>query len=94
MPADELLRVRVVYALPHRQVVVDLTLQQGATVGEAVAKSQLQQHYPQIASEPLNCAIFGRGVPLSALLQDGDRVEILRPLLVDPKEQRRRRVGG
>ena len=89
MPADELLRVRVVYALPHRQIVVDVTLEEGATVGEAVAKSQLQQRDPQIASEPLTCAVFGRIVPLSEPLRDGDRVEILRPLLVDPKEQRR-----
>jgi putative ubiquitin-RnfH superfamily antitoxin RatB of RatAB toxin-antitoxin module len=89
MPADELLRVRVVYALPHRQIVVDVTLEQGATVGEAVAKSQLQQRDPQIASEPLTCAVFGRIVPLSEPLRDGDRVDILRPLLVDPKEQRR-----
>jgi putative ubiquitin-RnfH superfamily antitoxin RatB of RatAB toxin-antitoxin module len=89
MPAVDLLRVRVVYALPHRQIVVDVTLEQGATVGEAVAKSQLQQRYPQTASEPLTCAVFGRIVALSDSLRDGDRVEILRPLLVDPKEQRR-----
>ena len=89
MPADELLRVQVVYALPQRQIVVDVALGRGATVGEAVVKSELLQRYPQIAGEPLNCAVFGRVVSLTDVLRDGDRVEVLRPLLVDPKEQRR-----
>ena len=89
MPAAEgRLRVRVVYALPERQVVVELTLDDQATVNDAVTKSGLPQRFPQIVA-PVCCAVFGRVVPLSQPLRDGDRVEILRPLQVDPKEQRR-----
>lgn len=88
-PAAEGLRVRVVYALPEQQVVVELTLYERSTVDDAVTKSGLPQRFPQIVA-PVSCAVFGRVVPLSQPLRDGDRVEILRPLLVDPKEQRRR----
>ena len=80
--------MRVVYALPERQVVVELALDEGATVNDAVTKSGLPQRFLQIVA-PISCAVFGRVVPLSQPLRDGDRVEILRPLQVDPKEQRR-----
>ncbi|HEY4365992.1 MAG TPA: RnfH family protein [Steroidobacteraceae bacterium] len=89
MPADELLRVCVVYALAQRQIVVELKLEPQATVADAIARSGLPRRYPQIANEQLNCAVFGRVVALSDTLRDGDRVEILRPLLIDPKERRR-----
>jgi uncharacterized protein len=90
MPADESLRVRVVYALPDVQVVVEVVLDPRATVADAVKKSRLTLRYSELAGEPLNCAIFGRVAALTDELRDGDRVDILRPLLVDPKEQRRR----
>ena len=90
MRADESLHVRVVYALPDMQVVAQVVLSPRATVADAVTKSRLTQRYSELASEPLNCAIFGRVVALTDELRDGDRVDILRPLLVDPKEQRRR----
>jgi uncharacterized protein len=82
-------RVSVVYALPDRQVLVELELPQSATVADAVARSGLVQQFPDIASRPLACAIYGRPVADSHGLQGGDRVEILRPLQIDPKESRR-----
>jgi putative ubiquitin-RnfH superfamily antitoxin RatB of RatAB toxin-antitoxin module len=84
------MRVWVVYALPDRQAVEELELPESATVAEAVARSGLLQRFPQIGARPLACAIFGRAVADSQVLRTGDRVEILRPLLVDPKESRRR----
>jgi putative ubiquitin-RnfH superfamily antitoxin RatB of RatAB toxin-antitoxin module len=85
----ETLRVRVVYALPDQQVEVTLQVSPGTTVTEAVTRSGLLQKFPDAATRPLNCAIFGRNVPLTYELRDGDRIEILRPLLVDPKQSRR-----
>jgi uncharacterized protein len=84
------MRVSVVYALPDRQALVELELPEPATVADAVARSGLLQQFPEIGSRPLACAVYGRAVMESHVLRAGDRVEILRPLQVDPKESRRR----
>ena len=79
------LRVEVVYALAGEQKVEVLNLPVGANAGEAVAASGL-------ARRGLRLGIGGREVGAGQLLQDGDRVELLRPLALDPKEARRRRA--
>ena len=89
MASNEALQVQVVYALPDRQASVSIQLMPGATVTDAVTRSGLLKKFPDAATRPLACAIFGRAVPLDHQLRDGDRVEILRPLLVDPKQSRR-----
>jgi uncharacterized protein len=91
-PAVEI-AVEVVYALPSEQVVVRLLLAPGATVGEAIRQSGLLQRHPQIDAVAVCAGVFGNRVALDARLNDGDRVEIYRPLTVDPKEARRRRVA-
>jgi len=85
----ELISISVVYALPERQTIVELKVPKGTSVGEAVSLSQLGMRFTQIAESALQCAIFGRVVPTTHLVAPGDRVEILRPLLIDPKESRR-----
>jgi len=87
-PVDSI-RVRVVYALPQRQSTVELVLPRGATVEEAITKSGMAAEFPAMSGQPLQCAIFGRLVALDDPLQDGDRIEILRPLIADPKQTRR-----
>jgi putative ubiquitin-RnfH superfamily antitoxin RatB of RatAB toxin-antitoxin module len=89
MEKPESLRVRVVYALPDRQVSVSLEVPPGTTAAEAVTRSKLLEKFPEAAARPLACAVFGRAVPVSYELREGDRVEILRPLLIDPKQSRR-----
>ncbi|HEY6644936.1 RnfH family protein [Povalibacter sp.] len=89
MGSPDVIRVRVVYALPERQATVELVLEQGANVAEAVAKSGLAAEFPAISTGPLQCAIFGRVVSPTEALREGDRVEILRPLIADPKQSRR-----
>ena len=84
------MRVWVVYALPDQQALRELELPESATVADAVARSGLLEQFPEITSHPLACAIFGRAVVESQVLRADDRVEILRPLRVDPKESRRR----
>lgn len=88
-PLAEKIRVRVVYALPERQSTVDLLLPNGVSVEEAVTRSGLAAEFPVIAMQPLQCAIFGRVVTPAQTLCDGDRIEILRPLIADPKQSRR-----
>lgn len=89
MPESESIRVSVVYAMPERQSIVELKVPRATTVLAAVELSGLMRRFPEIASRPLQCAIFGCVVAGSRGLVEGDRVEILRPLLVDPKENRR-----
>jgi putative ubiquitin-RnfH superfamily antitoxin RatB of RatAB toxin-antitoxin module len=84
------MRVWVVYALPDRQALRELDLPESSTVADAIARSGLLEQFPEIGTRPLACAIFGRAVVDSQVLRAGDRVEILRPLQVDPKESRRR----
>jgi putative ubiquitin-RnfH superfamily antitoxin RatB of RatAB toxin-antitoxin module len=90
MQGDALVEVSVVYALAETQVLIDVTLPEGSTVGEAVARSGLLARFPEIASRPLACAIYSQPVQTSRRVEEGDRIEILRPLLIDPKENRRR----
>jgi hypothetical protein len=78
-------RVEVVHALAGRQVVVPLQLVEGATAAQAVAMSGLPAAGQRIG-------IGGKRVGPARVLRDGDRVEILRPLALDPREARRQRA--
>jgi hypothetical protein len=95
-PADgAALRVEVAYSPAARTVdVVTLNLPAGSTVGDAVATSGLLDRHGlslEGAQAPVSIAVWGRTVSAATPLRDRDRVELLRPLLVDPKEARRLR---
>ncbi len=91
--ACERLEIEVVYALADEQDVVALTVGPGTTAREAVELSGLVQRHQRIDTGSMRIGIFGRVVALDAVLRDGDRVEIYRPLVADPKQARRRRVA-
>lgn len=86
--------VGVVYALPERAWTVKLELPDGATVGDAVARSGLECLLAERDMTQISFAIFGQPASERTLLRDGDRVELLRPLQADPKAARRRRAKG
>ncbi|HRP96460.1 MAG TPA: RnfH family protein [Rhodocyclaceae bacterium] len=79
------MKIGVAYALPHRQVWLTTEVPDGATVRQAVEHSGLLECFPQLALEQHKLGIFGKFTALDAPVQDGDRIEIYRPLLVDPK---------
>jgi putative ubiquitin-RnfH superfamily antitoxin RatB of RatAB toxin-antitoxin module len=84
--------VTVVYAPAQREVLeVRLDVETGSTAGAAVRQSGLLDNLPQNVVAALELGIWGRRVPLDHRLQAGDRVELYRPLLVDPKVARRER---
>ena len=88
MPA---IRVEVVYALPGEQVLIALEVGQGTTALQALEHSGLLRRYPEIdPAGPIG--IFGRVTDPDTPLRDGDRVEIYRSLLADPKDARRARA--
>lgn len=82
----------VVYAEPDKVFDVELCLPDGATVHDAIAKSGIRASRPDVEIRSDRIGIFSRNVTLDTPLRDGDRVEIYRPLKVDPKEARRKRA--
>lgn len=83
------IRVSVVYALVDRSWQRRFELPAGASVSEAITASGLREVVPDIDYASDRLAVFGKSVKEDTPLRDGDRVEILRPLLCDPKEVRR-----
>ena len=87
-----MLAVEVAYVGPQGQWLVDVRLPVGACVADAIAASGLQQQVPGLVVDDAHVGIHAQRVTLASPLADGDRVEIYRPLLADPKEARRRRA--
>jgi uncharacterized protein len=86
------LSIDVCYALPDTQTLIPVELAPGATVQQAIDASGILRRHPEIDLEKLKVGIYGKIKPLDAVLADHDRVEIYRPLIVDPKAARQRRV--
>ena len=86
-------RAEVVYARADRQWVIPVTVTAPATVEAAIVASGVLAQCPEIARAPLAVGIYGRRARLTDAVHDGDRVEIYRPLQVDPKEARRHRAA-
>lgn len=84
--------VEVVYALPKMQRVIQVPFVAGMTVGQALEYSGILKEFPQIDPATAKVGIFGRPCRLDRKLKAGDRVEIYRPLAIDPKEARKLRA--
>ncbi|NIB44613.1 RnfH family protein [Pseudomaricurvus alkylphenolicus] len=95
----EMITVEVAYALPHKQKIVELLVKPGTTALQAVQRSGLDKEFEGLDLETAKLGIFGQALGTKGLkkanehiLQAGDRVEIYRPLISDPKEVRRKRA--
>ena len=86
------LRVEVVYALPMAQDVASIAVEEGASAHDALEACGFLSRHPEIDLRRNRLAIFGREIRPDTRLQEGDRVEILRPLAMEPKEARRLRA--
>jgi putative ubiquitin-RnfH superfamily antitoxin RatB of RatAB toxin-antitoxin module len=86
------IRVEVVYALPERQYLRNVTLVEGSSVEQAIVASGLLELRGDIDLQSNKVGIYSRPAKLADVLSDGDRVEIYRPLIADPKELRRQRA--
>ncbi|WP_159565208.1 RnfH family protein [Budvicia diplopodorum] len=86
------INVEVVFALPERQYVKVLAVPEGTTVGQAIQASGILEARKELDLAVNKVGVFSRAAKLTDVLQDGDRVEIYRPLTADPKELRRIRV--
>ena len=88
------MQVEIVFALPERQVLQTLELPTGSTVADAIQRSTLAQEFPEVDIEQLQAGVWGKLVERSRVLIDGDRVELYRSLVMDPREARRLKAGG
>jgi len=87
------IKIEVAYAKPSEQVILTLDISDGSTIETAIIESGVLQLFPEIDLSINKVGIFGKLCKLDQVLRAGDRVEIYRPLLVDPKEMRRNRAA-
>lgn len=87
------IEVTVVLALSDRATEIPVRLPAGATVAEALARSDLGARHPELDLARALVGVFGRVAGRAAVLADGDRVEVYRPLLIEPKARRESRAA-
>ena len=86
------MHIEVVFALPREQYVVNIEVPEKSTVDDAIRESKIIDKYPEINLDVNKTGIFGKPAKRDAELHPGDRVEIYRPLICDPKEMRKQRA--
>lgn len=86
--------IEVVYARPDKQVLRKMTVASGTTAREAIEDARLAEEFPDLVVDETALGVFSRKVAPDYVLKPGDRLEIYRPLVADPKESRRRRAKG
>lgn len=91
MSESEIIEVEVAYALEDHQVILNVDVPAGTTLEQAIIESKITEQFPDIDLEKNKVGIFGKLSKKTVELKAGDRVEIYRPLIADPKEVRRRR---
>lgn len=95
MDKPQTIAVEVVYATPEKQKLLRLSVPYGTTMREAAERSGIASLFPglELASAPMG--VYGKAVPKpeQRVLEEGERVEIYRPLIADPKEVRKQRAA-
>lgn len=89
---EKTISVQVVYALPQAQHLVNLQVKCDSKVVDAVKLSGLAEQFPELQAGTLQLGVFGKIIAPDTILEEGMRVEIYRPLILDPKESRRQRA--
>jgi len=85
--------VEVAYATPQKQKILECEVASGSTAREVVRRSGIEQHFAEIDLDNCDIGVFGKTVADDYQPHDGDRIEIYRPLIADPKEVRRQRAA-
>ena len=87
------IEVEVAYARPDVQIIIPLQVAADASVEQVIAQSHIQEQFPEIDPTTAKVGIFGKLTKLAVQVRPGDRVEIYRPLLADPKAVRKQRAA-
>ena len=85
--------IEVAYATPEKQIILECRVVSGTAARDAVRGSGIDSHFPEIDLDNCDLGVFGKAIAPDYELQDGDRIEIYRPLIADPKEIRRQRAA-
>jgi len=85
-------KVEVAYATPKKQLILVVPFQDAMTAEQAIKESGILQRFPELDIASSSVGIFSKPCKLDTPLREGDRVEIYRPLIADPKEVRRQRA--
>ena len=91
--AEQRIEVEVAYAREQAQALIPVTGDPGLTAREAIERSGVTRQFPEIDLEVNRVGVYGKLISLDQVLEPGDRVEIYRPLIADPKEQRKKRAA-
>lgn len=89
-----MLQIEIAYARPDAQLIVELQVENGATVEQAIQQSGILGKFPEIDLSVNKVGIFGKLAELQQPVRAGDRIEIYRHLLADPKLVRRQKAGA
>lgn len=92
MEKTDKLTVEVAYAQPDRQQIITVKLEQGTTIETAIDRSGIVELFPEIDLNKQKVGIFSKLKKLTDVVKDGDRIEIYRELIINPKEARRKRA--
>ena len=87
------MRVEIAYGTAREQALIGLQVEDGATVADVLRAAADIPIFSDLALATMPVGVFGRRVNRDAILKPGDRVELYRPLAMDPMEARRRRAG-
>jgi putative ubiquitin-RnfH superfamily antitoxin RatB of RatAB toxin-antitoxin module len=86
-------KIEIAYATPERQIILEREIETGCSARAAVRNSGIDQHFPEIDLDSCDLGVFGKTVADDYEPGEGDRIEIYRPLIADPKEVRRQRAA-
>ena len=89
---DDNILVEVAYATPSKQMILECEARKGTVPREVVKNSGISRYFPEINLDNCELGVFGKSIAEDYRLSAGDRIEIYRPLIADPKEIRRQRA--
>lgn len=87
------INIEVAYALPDEQTIIPLQVDKNISINDAIIQSKILEKYTDIDLKKQKIGIFGKVIKKGTRLYAGDRIEIYRPLIADPKEARRKRAA-
>jgi len=88
-----MITIELIYALPDEQELITMQVEDGTSIEDAIHASGILEKYPQIDLAKNKVGIFSKVSKMDTPLREGDRIEIYRPLIADPKEVRKRKAA-
>jgi len=88
------IKIEVAYATPTQQLIIPLEVPDGTTIASAIERSGILVRYPEIDLTQQKVGVFSQARLLTDCVEEGERIEIYRPLLLDPKEARKLRAAA